>query len=322
MTAATLTVRVARKWAETPEVCALELVAADGGALPPFEAGAHLDVHLPDGLVRQYSLCNDPAETRRYLIAVLREAESRGGSVAVHDALREGDTLTIGAPRNHFQLAESAAHSLLLAGGIGVTPLLAMAEALAARGADFSLHYCTRNAARVVFGSRLAQPPLAGRVQLHLSEGPHADRLDIAATLAAAAADSHLYVCGPARFIQAALDAAHALGWPEARVHREFFAAPEVEAAGPEQAFELHLARSGLTVRVEAGQSAVEALHAAGVEVPVSCEQGVCGTCLTTVLEGTPDHRDAYLTDEERAANDQFLPCCSRAVGGRLVIDL
>lgn len=321
MTGATLSVRVARKWAESPDVCALELVAADGGALPPFEAGAHIDVHLPGGLIRQYSLCNDPAESRRYLIAVLREAASRGGSSAVHDRVGEGDMLTIGAPRNHFALAEAAPHSLLLAAGIGVTPILAMAEALAARRADFSLHYCTRSAERVVFGSRLEQAPLAGRVQLHLSEGAGANRLDIAATLAAVPAGSHLYVCGPARFIEATLNAAHAMGWPEARLHREFFAAPEHDDAGPEQGFELQLARRGLTVRVEAGQSAVAALQAAGVEVPVSCEQGVCGTCLTKVLEGTPDHRDAYLTDEERAANDQFLPCCSRAVG-RLVIDL
>ncbi|MBT0962955.1 PDR/VanB family oxidoreductase [Denitromonas iodatirespirans] len=316
-----LTVRVAARQAETAEVSTFELVAADGGALPAFAAGAHLDVHVPGGLVRQYSLCNAPSETHRYLIGVLRDPNSRGGSAAMHDAVQAGDTLQISAPRNHFALDENAGHHLLLAGGIGVTPILCMAEALAAGAGSFDLHYCARSADRMAFRTRLAGAAFADRVLLHLDDGDAAQKLDIAATLAEASPQTHLYVCGPAGFIEAVLDTARAQGWAEARLHREFFAAPVHDDEGDSGAFEMALAQTGITVQVAAGQSAVAALHAAGVDVPVSCEQGVCGTCLTRVLEGTPDHRDAYLTEDERAANDQFLPCCSRA-RGRLVIDL
>ncbi len=317
-----LTVRVAALHDETDDIRVFELEEATGAALPAFAAGAHIDVHVPGGLLRQYSLCNAPGETHRYRIGVLRDPDSRGGSVAMHEAVEQGDLLQISAPRNHFALADQSPHSLLLAGGIGVTPILSMAESLAAQGAGFSLHYCARSAERMAFRTRLAASAFADKVTMHLDDGDAAQKLDIAATLRAAPPESHLYVCGPAGFIEAVLAAAHAQGWDEYRLHREFFAAPAHAAEGEAGAFDLQLARSGQTVRVGAGQSAVAALLAAGVEVPVSCEQGVCGTCLTRVLAGEPDHRDAYLTDEERAANDQFLPCCSRARTQSLVIDL
>ncbi|WP_227816423.1 PDR/VanB family oxidoreductase [Nitrogeniibacter aestuarii] len=317
-----LTVRVAALHDETGDIRVFELEEASGAALPAFAAGAHIDVHVPGGLLRQYSLCNAPGETHRYQIGVLRDPDSRGGSVAMHEAVKRGDLLQISAPRNHFALADQSPHSLLLAGGIGVTPILSMAETLAAQGAGFSLHYCARSAERMAFRTRLAASAFADKVTMHLDDGDAAQKLDIAATLRAAPPETHLYVCGPAGFIEAVLAAAHAQGWDAHRVHREFFAAPVDAAEGEAGAFDLQLARSGQTVRVGAGQSAVAALLAAGVEVPVSCEQGVCGTCLTRVLAGEPDHRDAYLTDEERAANDQFLPCCSRARTQTLVIDL
>ena len=319
---AELQVRVARRTLEAEGICGLELVAADGMPLPAFAAGSHVDVHLPGGIVRQYSLCNDPAETHRYQIAVLRDPGSRGGSAAVHDLVAEGDALRISAPRNHFALAADAPRHLLLAGGIGVTPILCMAERLAQLGASFRMHYSGRSAQRMAFRARIAAAPFADRVQLHFDDGAHAQRLDIAAVLAAAEADTHLYVCGPQGFMDAVLGTARQQGWEEKRLHWEFFAAADAGPRGGDAAFEVQLASSGRVVSVAADQSVTQALLAAGVEVMVSCEQGVCGTCLTRVLAGEVDHRDAYLTPEEQAANDQFTPCCSRARGARLVLDL
>lgn len=316
----TLPVRVACKTAEAQDIAGFELVAADGAPLPAFSAGAHIDVHLPGGLVRQYSLCNDSRERHRYRIAVLREPASRGGSRAMH-ALKAGETLAISAPRNHFALAAQATGHLLLAGGIGITPIVCMAEQLAAAGAPFELHYATRSASRTAFAARLRDAPYAACVHIHHDDGPAPQRLDLAAVVAQPRAGRHLYVCGPAGFIDAALAAAHAAGWPAEAVHREYFAAPA--AAPAEQgAFEVQIASTGAVIRVAPDQSVIAALAAAGIERPLSCEQGVCGTCLTGVLDGRPDHRDVYLTDEERARGDRFTPCCSRALSPRLVLDL
>ncbi|MEH3085972.1 MAG: PDR/VanB family oxidoreductase [Xylophilus ampelinus] len=316
-----LTVRVARKAAEALDICSLELVRADGGPLPAFAAGSHIDLHLPGGLVRQYSLCNEPGETHRYLVAVLRDAAGRGGSRAVHDAMHEGDTLAISAPRNHFALARDASHHLLLAGGIGITPVLCMAERLAVAGEPFALHYCTRSRERTAFADRIAASSFAPAVALHHDDGPDAQKFDLAATLGGAPAGSHLYVCGPKGFMDAVLGAARARGWPEDRLHYEFFGAT-VEASADDAGFQVKLASSGRLVDVPVGRTVVQALAACGVEVLTSCEQGVCGTCLTRVLEGQPDHKDSYLTPEEQAAGDQFLPCCSRSRSPVLVLDL
>ena len=313
-----LSVRVARKRGEAQDICSLELVAEEG-ELPGFTAGAHLDVHLPGGLVRQYSLCNDPLDAGRYLIAVLRDPGSRGGSQAVHDLVTEGASLRISEPRNHFPLAEEAPRHLLLAGGIGVTPMLAMAGRLSSLEADFELHYCTRSRARTAFAERIANSRYAARTRHHYDDAE--DKFDIAALLGGSAAGTHLYVCGPRGFMDAVLGTARAQGWPEERLHFEFFGAAPAAQAG-DGGFELELAASGRVVAVAAGQSALQALLAAGVEVPLSCEQGVCGTCLTRVLGGVPEHRDHYLTPEEQAAGDQFLPCCSRSKSPRLVLDL
>jgi vanillate O-demethylase ferredoxin subunit len=317
----TLTVRVARKRQEAQDICSLELEHPQGQPLPAFTAGAHLDVHLPGGLVRQYSLCNTPGDTRRYQIAVLRDAQSRGGSQAVHEALHEGDVLSISAPKNHFPLAAQAQRHLLLAGGIGVTPMLAMAETLSAQGAAFELHYCTRSRGRTAFVERLGAAAYAGQVRLHHDDGDAAQKLDIAALLSACDAGTHLYVCGPQGFMDAVLGTARAQGWPEERLHYEFFGAAPV-ASAQDAAFDIEIASSGRVIPVRAGTTALQALLDAGLDIPMSCEQGVCGTCLTRVKSGQPDHRDHYLTPEEQAANDQFLPCCSRARSARLVLDL
>jgi vanillate monooxygenase ferredoxin subunit len=321
MAAPALTLRVLSRTVEAEGICGFELASPDGAALPPFTAGAHLDVHLPGGLTRQYSLCSDPADTHRYRIAVLREAASRGGSAAMHEQVHAGGLLATSLPRNSFPLADGATRHLLLAGGIGVTPLLSMARHLARTGADFHLHYATRSAARTAFAAELAAVPWAQRVSVHHDDGAPAQRLDLPRVLAAPGAGHHLYVCGPTGFIDAVRAEARAQGWPDARVHVEFFgAAPVVAAEGG--GFEVMLARTGRVVPVPADRTVVQALAAAGVAVPTSCEQGVCGTCLTRVIDGQPDHRDLYLTPEEQAAGDQFLPCCSRAKSPRLVLDL
>ena len=320
-TGLTLSVRVARKTTEALDICSFELVSADGRPLPAFSAGSHVDVQLPGGLTRQYSLCNDPQETHRYQISVLRDAASRGGSQAMHDQVQEGTLLQISPPRNHFALAHEARRSLLLAGGIGVTPILCMAERLAHSGADFEMHYCTRSPERTAFVQRIAQSGFRDRVLFHYDDGPVSQRLDIPALLRTPEEGVHLYVCGPRGFMDAVLNTARAQGWPETQLHYEFFGA-DLAPGGDERPFEIKLASSGRIIMVPVGQSVTQALSAAGVDIMVSCEQGVCGTCLTRVIEGVPDHRDSYLTPEEQAANDQFLPCCSRAKTEQLVIDL
>ncbi|SDP68700.1 vanillate O-demethylase ferredoxin subunit [Ralstonia sp. 25mfcol4.1] len=310
-------VRIASKTAVADGIALFELVAADGNALPPFTAGAHVDVHLGNGLVRQYSLCNDPAETHRYQLGVLRDAASRGGSAAMH-ALTAGNMLEISAPKNHFPLHADARHSVLLAGGIGVTPILAMAQSLARSGASFEFHYCTRSAASTAFQDRIAGDDLRERTFLYHDDR---QRADLQRLLASPQADTHLYVCGPTGFMAAVLDTARAAGWRESSLHREYFSAPETPSS-PGGAFQVTVQSTGRVIDIGADETVVQALAEHGVEIQTSCEQGVCGTCLTRVLSGTPDHRDAYLTDEERAANDQFLPCCSRARTGMLVLDL
>ncbi|QTN27094.1 oxidoreductase [Rhodoferax sp. AJA081-3] len=320
--APTLTVRVACKAVEATDICSFELVAAEDSApLPAFSAGSHVDVHLPGGLTRQYSLCNDPHETHRYLIAVLRDPASRGGSQAMHAEVQEGQLLQISAPKNHFGLAHDARRSLLLAGGIGVTPILCMAERLAMVGADFAMHYSSRTRARTAFVERIAASPFAPQVHFHFDDGDAAQKLDLAGLLKDPQAGAHLYVCGPKGYMDAVLTTARASGWPESQLHYEFFAA-EVAKSETDASFEVQLASSGRVITVTKDQTVTQALSAAGVEVQTACEQGVCGTCLTRVLSGVPDHKDVYLTPEEQAANDQFTPCCSRAKTARLVLDL
>ncbi|MCC8396161.1 PDR/VanB family oxidoreductase [Paraburkholderia sp. MMS20-SJTR3] len=316
-----MNVVVAQRRDEALGIASFELASETGEPLPAFEAGSHVDVHLPNGLVRQYSLCNDPRETHRYLIAVLRDDAGRGGSKAVHEMVRVGDRLQISAPRNLFALAPEAPHHLLLAGGIGVTPILCMAEQLAASGASFDMHYCTRSKERTAFVERIAQAGFANSVQLHHDDHPGGSTFALEQVLNSAPAGTHLYVCGPSGFMDFVLATARAKGWPQDRLHYEFFAAPAQQPATG-GSFQVRIASSGATIDVPPECTVVQALAANGIEVITSCEQGVCGTCLTRVLEGEPDHLDSYLTDEERAANDQFLPCCSRAKSQVLVLDL
>lgn len=314
-----LSLRVSGRVQEALDVCSLELSDPSGADLPPFQAGAHLDVYLPSGISRQYSICSDPGERGHYRIAVLRESASRGGSSQVHESVHAGTELQVSLPRNHFTLVADAKRSVLLAGGIGVTPLLSMAYALSARGQDFALHYCAKSRDRAAFAAALLHEPFSSRVQLHFSQD-HGQRLDMALVLAAETG-AHVYVCGPRSFISSAQEAATQLGWPESHLHWEMFAADVVHLES-DRAFQVELARSGKTIQVGKDQTITEAIRAAGVHIPVSCEQGVCGTCLTPVLSGTPDHRDKFLTAQERAQNDQFTPCCSRSKTPKLVLDI
>lgn len=315
-------VTVRRKRREAEDICSFELISSSGKSLPRFTAGAHVDVSVEPGVTRQYSLCNSPREDHRFLIAVLREPSSRGGSAAMHEKIREGQLLSISAPRNSFPLADGAHRTLLFGGGIGITPLLAMAEELSERDADFELHYCTRTRQRTAFRDRLAAAAFSDRVRIYHDDEPELGRLDVNALLGAPREEVHIYVCGPGGFMAHVLSIARELGWPESLVHREYFAAASRQEAAIESEFEIELRRSGRVLKVPEGARVVDVLWAAGVAVPVSCEQGVCGTCLTRVVSGVPDHRDSFLTDEERRANGQFTPCCSRSVTPRLVLDL
>ena len=319
-----LTTTVIEKCPEGQDIVRLLLRTCDERPLPAFEAGAHIEIALPNGLRRQYSLCNAPqgVATDHYEIAILLEAGGRGGSRSVHEEVAAGHTLRISPPRNFFPLAPTGP-SLLIAGGIGLTPLMAMAESLAQNARPFDLHICTRTAGKAAFRERLGSRPYADRIHWHFDDGPAGQCFDIEALLASAADDCHLYVCGPQGFMDHVLAKGRGAGWPAGRLHYEYFAvAPAGGDADGDTAFELVLQRSGRTVSVAADTSAATALIEAGVEVALSCEQGICGSCLVPVLEGEPDHRDYFQSDEERAANTQFTPCCSRARGARLVLDL
>jgi ferredoxin-NADP reductase len=316
-----LKVRVEKVRSEAEDIKSFELVIANGAALPSFTPGAHINVKIDENLVRQYSLCNDPADQGRYLIAVKRVPDSRGGSQTLHEEVNEGDTLSISAPRNHFPLDPSAKHHLLLAGGIGVTPLLCMARHLQRTGASFALQYFTRSIEHTAFHDVLSQPEFRGKVAFHYSVEPERLHEYLHKLLWHRPDGAHLYVCGPRPFMDL-VEATAASTWPPEAVHIEYFTADPMASAGPREAFEITLARAGGTYTVPADKSIVDVLTENGIENMTSCSQGVCGTCLTGVLEGTPDHRDVYLSEAERRACDKIMLCVSRAKSKTLVLDL
>ncbi len=322
-----LQVRVRSISYEGEYINAYEVVDPEGKRLPAFTAGAHVDLYFRDGRIRQYSLCNDPAERDRYVFGVQREAQGRGGSIAIFEKVHVGRILTISEPRNNFPLAEAARHHLLLAGGIGVTPMMAMVQELERRGADWTLHYCTRTPEKTAFREKLAPLARAGRVQLHHDLGVPADGLDIARLLKKPRPGTHLYYCGPPGFMAAAAKVcAH---WPRGTVHFEHFSVPEAEVLDTDATpgdnrigigFQVKLASSGAVYDVPNDKSIVQVLREHGVEIATSCESGLCGTCRTRFLSGEPEHRDFVLDDEER---QQFvMPCCARARSPVLVLDL
>ena len=314
---APLRVRVARKWSTAVGIAAFELESI-AGQLPTFQPGAHIDVHLHGGLVRQYSLTNGPGELTSYRIGVKLEPESRGGSSALHDSVREGDVLAISEPRNNFVLRRDSLRSVLIAGGIGITPLLSMAQALYHSGLNCELHYFAQSDAHVAFPEVLER--LEGSVTRHLGLAPDATASAIEEILAVPGSSEHIYVCGPGPMLEATRSIALACGWPDEAVHFEYF--KNTTDIDNSSTFEIDLARSALTLEVAGGETILDVLHANGIAVESSCEQGACGTCSVTVIDGIPDHQDVYLTDAEKAAGDQMMVCVSRARGRRLVLDI
>jgi ferredoxin-NADP reductase len=307
------------KTAEAEDIVSLELVAPDGAALPAFTAGAHIDLSLGKGLVRSYSLVNDPAQTDRYVVAVNLDPASRGGSRCIHETLQAGQPVEVSAPRNHFPLVEDAPHVVLIAGGIGITPLLCMIRRLNALGRHWTLHYSARSRAKAAYlGAlrELAEP--FGRLDFHFVNECGGRLPDLAALVGASPAGSHLYCCGPAPMLHA-FEAA-AAGRAAGTVHVEYFSAQQDAATAG--GFEVMLARSGRSLRIQPGESILDALLADGVDVGHACKEGVCGACQTRVLEGVPDHRDAYLSPREKSAGDSIMLCCSGCSSETLVLDL
>ena len=321
----TRTLRVHRLERVAPQVLLVELRDPDSQSLPPAEPGAHIDVHLPDGAVRSYSLCGDPADRHAYSIAVLNVPGGRGSGF-IHGDLQPGTDLTVALPRNTFRFDE-APNYLFIAGGIGITPLLPMIREATRRNADWVLHYCVRSAAAAPFLGELralaetqgaGNKGTGGRVEVHAAD--EGGKLTVDALLAETPDDVMIYCCGPQRLMEAVAAAAR----PTQDVRFEWFAprTEPVREAAMDDSFEVVCARSGVTVTVAAGTSILEALDAAGVAVDSSCEQGICGTCETPVLEGQPDHRDSVLSDAERAAGKTMMLCVSRARSARLVLDV
>jgi len=302
----------------------LTLAAADGSSLPPFDAGSHLDIRIQDraqgiDLWRQYSLCGDPSEHGVYRLGILNDPASRGGSQALHRIAQPGLVVEASHPRNHFPLAPDARRSILIGGGIGVTPMIAMAWSLEAKGCDFILHYCTRDPERTAFLSDLQGWSFASKIRCHHDNGPDTQRFDVLRDIPEPDGGTHIYVCGPQGFMDMVIDAAQTAGHANENIHREYFSA-DIDTSGG--AFEVVAQTSGVTVEVGADETIVKALARVGVKVEVKCEEGICGTCLTDIIEGLPDHRDAFLTEDERQDGTVMMLCCSRAKTSRLVLDI
>lgn len=318
-----LMLKVARLWDAAEGIRAFEVVAASGGLLPPFEAGAHIDIEIPmtDGTrdLRSYSLAGDPAERERYLLGVLLDENSRGGSRHMHQRVMASSVLVASEPKNHFPLHPDAVRHVLIAGGIGVTPMLAMARHLARTDAPFEVHYAARTAQRMAFAAEMAQ--LCGKgLRTYFDGGDAARGIDIAALLSRPDPHTHVYVCGPRGLIDATRRLAATYGWPEDNLHSESFTAPLAPAG--ERPFVVRLARSGLSVEVSPNQSILDAVLEAGVDADFDCRRGECGACTVDVLSGEPDHQDFYLNARERSAGKKICICVSRAKSGELELDL
>ncbi|NRP58988.1 PDR/VanB family oxidoreductase [Marinobacterium sp. xm-d-564] len=312
-----LKLRVASKAPLTDQIVSLTLESASGEPLPEVAAGAHINLHLGTGLSRQYSICNPGTSTQYYELAVLIETESRGGSKAVA-ALEFDDVIEADEPQNHFGLKTASNHRLFAA-GIGITPMLAMARELNARGSQFDLLYRAKSPERAAFYSQLQQCDFSEACRFSFSSD---GGLDLASELANPQADEQLYVCGPQRFIDALLEAAKETGWRTDQINREYFNATVLEVEEGDQPFTVKLKSTGDEYLVPVDQTIAEVLENAGVFVPLSCESGVCGTCLVDVVSGEPDHRDLYQSEEEQASNRQMTVCCSRSKTPVIEIDL
>lgn len=310
--------RVLSREVQGENVVILSLVSAGGEDLPAFTAGAHVDLHFNNEITRQYSLCGSSSNAKVWRLGILKDPSSRGGSLAAH-SLQEGDEVEVGIPRNLFPLDKTASYTYLFGGGIGITPLLAMADELQSEGHSFEMHYCGRSRQRMAFVEELSSCAYASKVSMHCDDEGEEQRLKLAELMQQAPVNSHVYVCVPEGFMEWVISTALQNSLPIERVHKEYFN-KELDLSG--NTFEIELPEQGITLQVRADQTIVGALAEAGIRVKVSCEQGICGTCLANVLEGTPEHRDSYLTDEEKEDNDQIILCCSRSKSEKLVIEV
>ena len=321
--ATTLPVLIRQIRYEGKGINSYELVDSEGRELPPFTSGAHIDVHLAGGNVRQYSLCNDPHDRRRYVIAILKDASGKGGSTTLHETLHVQDIITISRPRNNFELADNARKFILLAGGIGVTPLKSMAHRLERAGVDYELHYCAREPQSAAFKEELEALAHNGHVYFHFDGGDPSRGLDLKSLLRQPGQDTHVYYCGPPGFMKACADAAS--HWPKGTVHFEHFKAPISAADGaapsvPSGSFMVVLASSGRQITVGPDESLSDALNKAGVPVETSCQSGLCATCKVRYLTGTVQHNDFILSDEDQT--EYLTSCISRATSEVLTLDL
>lgn len=307
-------VKIARKEHLADGVARLVLVDPEGGDLPAWEPGAHVDLQLDTDIVRQYSLCGDPADRSELAVAVLRETEGRGGSAYVHDKLDQGDVVRLRGPRNHFPLVDAGRY-LLIAGGIGITPIVPMLGRLTEDGADWRLVYGGRSRGSMGFCDELASR-YGDRIELQPED--EFGLLDLDTELGSPGTDTAVYCCGPEPLLNAVEE--RCADWPTGALHVERFS-PKDYGEQSTDSFEVELARSGRTLTVPADRSIVDTLEDAGIDVEVSCLEGMCGTCETTVLEGEPDHRDSILTEDEKAQNDTMFVCVSRSRSGRLKLD-
>jgi vanillate O-demethylase ferredoxin subunit len=303
---------------EAESINSYELVLPAGGDLAPFTAGSHIDLHLKNGMIRSYSLVNDQSERHRYIIAVNKDAAGRGGSSFVHDSFKAGDIVTVSMPRNNFALREDAESSLLIAGGVGITPLVSMIRRLQALSRPWKLSYAARTRRAAAFLGELSAIESNAQLHLHFDDEHGGRPLDLAAIVGNAPASAHLYCCGPVPMLEAFEKAT--AGRPAGHVHVEYFQAKQ--APSVDGGFEVRLARSNRTIPVEPGKTILNAVLDAGVMANYSCSEGVCGTCETRVIEGIPDHRDLFLSPEEQAANKTIMICCSGSKSGTLVLDL
>ena len=310
---------VKRREDMTSDVVKFELASANGATLPKWDAGAHVDVVIAPEYLRQYSLAGDPADTSRYVLGVQREPQGKGGSMLMHRAFREGRRVFISAPRNHFPLEEGATRTLMLAGGIGVTPMITMAHRLHALGRDFELHYSNRRRSETGFLDDLDAAPWRDSVRLYFTEG--GTRADLGAVVPRHEPGMHLYTCGSARYMDAVLAEGAAKGWPEEALHKEYFSVPEPPDYVNEP-FVLKLANSGRSFEVPADKRATDVLIEAGFNVDMKCSDGICGVCAAPLVSGEIEHRDHVLSAKERQR--KIILCCSRAkaAGGEIVVEL
>lgn len=302
----------------TPSIRSYELVAEDGCELPMFTAGSHIEIILENGLTRQYSLSNCDSERNHYVIGVLNDLHSRGGSSFIHDQLKIGDRVHISEPRNLFPIHQNTNQAILFAGGIGITPILSMAYNLKRRNISFKLYYFVKDELSIAF-REILNKDFSEEIHFHI-DGDSNQHINIDAVLSTPLLNEHLYVCGPNGFMDFIFKTAEKYQWLSDHLHKEHFSANIDESDNTD--FSIKIASTGQLIAIAADESVTEALEKNGFSIPVSCEQGICGTCLTNVLEGESEHRDMLLTDEERASNKLFTPCCSRSKSKILVLDL